>query len=161
MSKLEVYRVNLGEVYKIVRDNIESCKGELIVPSDDQYHSCASIDSIPNILTNGLLSKRLQKGSLSPENELALKDMFCVNGADAISLSTMKPEVPFSEMYRDEDYWDSFDTPCPADFVISGDVKAYGVTTNYFNELLVDNRVAPEYFTGLNIRILREIQKNS
>ena len=159
MSKLEVYRVNLGEVYKVVRNNIESCKGELILPSDDQYHSCASIDSVPNILTNGLLSKRLQEGSLSSEEERVFQDPFCVNGADAVSLSTMKPEVPFSEMYRDEDYWDSFDTPCPADFVISGDVKAYGVTTNYFNELLVDNRVAPEYFTGLNIRILREIQK--
>ncbi len=159
MSRLEVYRVDSREVYKIVKNNIESCRGKLILPSDDKYHSCASLDKVPNILSKGLLSKRLQRGSLSSEEERIFQDPFCVNGADAVSLSTMRPEVPFSEMYRDEDYYNSFYTPYPADFVISGKLKTAAVTTNYFNELLVDDRVGPEYFTGINVRVLREIQK--
>lgn len=159
MSKLEVYKVDTREVYKVVRDNIESCRGKLILPSDDKYHSCAPIDKVPSILNRGLLSKRLQKGDLSSEEERIFQDPFCVNGADAVSLSTMRPEVPFSEMYRDEDYYNSYFTPGEADFVISGKVKASSITTNYFNELLVNDRVDTKYFTGMNVRILRKIQE--
>ena len=159
MSKLEVYKVDTRQVYKVVRDNIESCRGKLILPSDDKYHSCATIDKVPNILAKGLLSKRLQYGGLSLEEERILQDPHCVNGTDAVSLSTMNPEIPFNRMYRDEDYYDSFYTPYPADFIISSKVRASSITTNYFNELLVNNRVDTKYFTGMNVRILRKIQE--
>lgn len=157
MSRLEVYKVNPDEVYGVVKDNIEACRETLTLPSDDKYHSCASIDRVPSILKDGLLSKRLQRGVLSLEEELTFKDPFCVNGADAVSLSTMKPEVPFSQMYRNEDYYNSYFTPVEADFVISSDVNAYAVTTNYFNESLVNDRVSTDYFTGINVRVLRKI----
>lgn len=159
MNRLKIYNVNLSEVGTVVKESVKSCEGPLTLPVEDKYHSCARIEAIPSILKNGLLSKRLQRGILTLDEEYRFSDPCCVNGADCVSLSTMTPEVPFSKMYRDEDYYDSYNTPFSADFVISGDVSASSVTTNYFNELLVDNGVSPSYFTGINVRVLREIEK--
>lgn len=158
MNKLEVYNVKLEEVASVVERNIKSCEGTLILPKDDKYHSCAKIEAVPHILEEGLLSKRLRRGTLTEDEEYRFSDPHCVNGADNISLSTMNPEIPFSAMYKDEDYYDSFYTPYPADFVMGSTVKASSVTTNYINEMLVSNCVSPNDFTGINVRILREIQ---
>ena len=159
MNRLIVYNVKLSDVGKIVKENIASCQKTLVLPVIEKYHSCTKVESVPNILRDGLLSKRLQNGVLTEKEEYHFSDPCCVNGADYVSLSTMTPEVPFSKMYRDEDYYDSYNTTYPADFVIGNGVKVSSIHDNYFNELLVEDYVSSEHFTGLNIRVFREINR--
>lgn len=165
MSKLEIYKINSDMFFSVVRDNIVSCRGKLVLPSSSKFHNSLPIEDVPIVLKEGLLSKRLRRAkegfSLTKEEEASYNDPCCVNGADAVSVSTMDPEVPFSMMYDDEDYYDSYYAPYTADIVMSKDLHAYGVSTNYFNELLVNDQISPLYFTGINVRVLRALDKIS
>lgn len=157
MSRIEVINFNLNEVYKVVRNNILVCRTEDRVVSTDGYNCNFKIGDVPSALKYGLLTKRerikkFEGRDLTEKEKYIFSDPCCVNGADAISLSSLN--VDFSKMYRDEDWYDP-STGISANLVISNKVGASQTTTNYFNEFLSFKSILPEFIEAIDCRIFR------
>lgn len=181
--------VNDHEVYSIVKESILDCMLEQGYTEGVYYHCNTAYSNVPSILKFGLLSKKLRKKTFFEEElkqlcianpnlsaddinkfgeennwgELTLEekriaDTHWANGYEYISVGTMNPEVSFSRMYDDEIIYNSFEST-GADILI-GKVKAgITITENYFNETLIKDRVSPDDFLGINVRVLRAIDE--
>lgn len=157
MSKIEVVNFNIDEVYDVVRKNILGCRVEDRLVSKDGYNCDFKIEDVPSALKYGLLTKRerirkFEGRELTEEEEIRFSDPRCVNGADAISLSSLN--LDFSKMYRDEE-WYNPSTGISANLVISNKVGASQTTTNYFNEFLSFKSILPEFIEAVDCRIFR------
>lgn len=154
MSRINI--IEESELYGLIKAEIGGCviKGATSFVTD--YNHDARIDSVPLVLKNGLLSKRkrialLENRALTEKEEYTFSDEYCVNGADNISLSSLN--VPFHQMYPNEEWYDSTSGIC-VNLGISG-VNAYKTTTNYFNEFLVENMVDVSCIKSVDVRILK------
>lgn len=152
-----IINVNFDNAYKLIKDNIYCCITEPVDFQNRIFHHNEKIDVIPNILQYGLLCnelriKLLEKRDLTEKEKDMYLDECYVNGKSYVSLSSMDED--FSQMYRDEMYWDPYDT-IESDIVISGEIEALRKTTNYFNEYLVYNKVPVEMFNSIDVKLLR------
>ena len=157
MNKIEIVNFNFDEIYEVVRNNVLVCRTEDRVVPSDGYNCNFKISDVPSALKYGLLTKRerikkFEGRTLTKKEEYIFSDPCCVNGADAISLSSLN--VDFSRMYRDEDWYDP-STGISANLVISNKVGASQTTTNYFNEFLSFKSILPEFIEAVDCRILR------
>lgn len=163
MSRIEVINFNLTEVYEVVRKNILGCRVEDRVVPTDGYNCDFRIEDVPSALKYGLLTKRerikkFEGRNLTDKEEFIFSDPRCVNGADAISLSSLN--VDFSKMYRDEEWYDP-SAGISANLVISSKVGASQTTTNYFNEFLSFKSILPEFIEAVDCRIFRVKDTNN
>lgn len=157
MSKIEVVNFDINEVYDVVRKNILGCVVEDRFVPTDGYNCDFKIEDVPSALRYGLLTKRerikkFEGRDLTEKEEFVFSDPHCVNGADAISLSSLN--LDFSKMYRDEE-WYNPSTGISANLVISNKVGASQTTTNYFNEFLSFKSILPEFIEAVDCRIFR------
>ena len=158
---MNIQIVNINKAYKLIKENIYSCKGETRLVTDTKFHHETNIKNVPDVLKNGLLSKResvkLEGRELTDKEKFIYSDDYHVNGLDYISLSTVEDD--FSKMYEWENLYDPFNT-IDADIVISKDVKACRNTTNYYNEFLVNRKISTELFRSIDLRILKILDFN-
>lgn len=147
--------MNISETYKLIKENIYSCKGNLQLINDTKFHHQTLLKNVPFILKNGLLSKRqlvkLEGRKLTEKEKFIYLDDYHVNGLDCISLSTVEDDL--SQMYEWESLYDPYYT-VDADIIISKDVKAYRNTINYYNEFLVNDKISIDLIKAIDLRIL-------
>lgn len=124
-----------------------------------KYHHNRSYYSTSKVAKHGILSmKESYKLGLLDLTEEELKKYSLedhINGIDHISLAST--EIDYSKVRKNEFIY------CPisfygTDILISNNVKARRVSTHYYNEFLVEDKVLPEEFRALDIRILKEIR---
>lgn len=158
---VKIINIDIDGAYKLVKENIYSCKGESKSVTDTKFHHETNIKNVPDVLKNGLLSKResvkLEGRELTEKEKFIYSDDYHVNGLDYISLSTVEDD--FSKMYEWESLYDPFNT-IDADIIISKDVKACRNTTNYYNEFLVNDRISTDLFRSIDLRILNILNFN-
>lgn len=150
MGKLE--RIKLEDSYKIVRENIFSCRTQNIKIENFMYYHNTDYDLMEDVLKYGLLSK-VEKSKITGI-ELTEHDLFMatdehyVNGKDNISLSK-----DINDAYYNEDIYDH-KQPSQLDILISNEVKAHRSTYNYANEYLASNSIPVSFFRSIDSRLL-------
>lgn len=158
---IKIINIDINEAYKLIKKNICDCKDKTKLVTDTKFHHETNIKNVPDVLKNGLLSKResvkLEGRELTEKEKFIYSDDYHVNGLDYISLSTVEDD--FSQMYEWESLYDPFNT-IDADIVISGDVQACRNTTNYYNEFLVNDKISTDLFTAIDLRILKILDFN-
>lgn len=158
---MKIQTVNMDDAYKLIKENIYCCKQETKIVTDIKFHHQTRLEDLPNILKNGILSKnelvKLEGRELTPSERFLFSDDYHVNGFYGVSVST--DEVDLSKMGKNEFLYDYFD-PENADIIISKNIKAARISTNYYNEFVVPNKISTDSFTAINLRILNIINKD-
>lgn len=156
MENLNIIEVEYDKAYKIVKENLYSCKTVSKEISDTKYHHQTDIKQLPSILKYGILSKdefnRVYNMKLTEKESIIFCDECHTNGLTRVSVSSM--DVDFSQIYRDEFYWDSSDF-AQADIIVSKDIKAFRYTINFFNEFLVEKGIPVDKFNCIDLKILK------
>lgn len=153
---INVNKTNSNYIYELIKENIYKCSIVSKPVFDTKYHHQTPIKKVPDVLKNGLLSKRksaeLEGRKLTQKEILSYSDESRVNGLDYISLSSM--DIDFSEMSEDDFCYNPFNV-VGVDIVISKDVEVHRSTHNYFNEFLVRDKIPSEMFNAIDLRILK------
>lgn len=160
MENLNIIEVEYDKAYKIVKEKIYSCKTKYIEVIDSHYHHETVFEKVPGILKYGILSidewAKVHKVTLTEEEIERYNGIHHVNGLYCVSLSSMN--LDFSQLYRNEDYYDSFNFG-QVDLVISKEVKAARNTINFFNEFLVSTKVPVDKINGIDLKVLESYKK--
>ncbi len=148
-------------IYELIKTIIHDSKTSHRKVNDVKYHHNRSYTSTPTVIKKGILSmsESVKIGALK-FSELDLQkynEENHVNGTASVSLAST--DVDHSKLYRGEMVYCPFFSGS-TDILISGNVKAYRNTTNYYNEFLADSRIMPENFRSVDIRILKNVSNN-
>ena len=151
--------MNLEEKYafEYIIDTLNSSRIKSVEPEDARYHHNTSYEKTPSIITNGILSEerlaKLQKREISESKIRISEDPCYACGIKSVSLS-----AKVDDLRRDEWEYKS-DSPYETDILIARNIKAGRHTINYGNEFLVMGGVENTSFRGIDIRILKQIEK--
>ncbi len=156
-NKVEkIVEVEHIHIQGLIKEIIHDSKTKPREVTDVKYHHNRSYSSAPTVIRNGILSlsESTKKGITNfSEQDLQKYDREDhVNGITKISVAST--DVDHSKLYRGEMVYCPFH-PCSIDILISGEVKAYRDTTNYYNEFLIDKMILPKSFRSVDIRILK------
>lgn len=158
MLKIEELRET--ELKDYILENLNDCRIKEGLVNNAKYHHTIGYNNVPKALKYGLLSHeeraKLNNRQLTREELNRYLDDGCVNGSDCVSIST--PDIDLSQLYRDEFVYD-FSVPYAVDIVISSDIIARRNTINYANEYLVNNKISPNDFRAVDIRILNYLKE--
>lgn len=151
--------MNLEEKYafEYILDTLNSAKIKSVEPEDARFHHNTSYEKTPSIITNGILSEErlanLQKREISESKKRIAEDPCYACGLNSVSLS-----AKVDDLRRNEWEYKS-DSPYDVDILIERNIKAGRHTINYGNEFLVMGGVENTSFRGIDIRILKQIEK--
>lgn len=144
-------------IFEYMKDNIYSLKRESLNVQNARYHHNTDYKDASNIVKHGILSikelnqtgiKKFSEGVLNIADDIDSH----VNGNDGISLSV----VGLTDLYSNESEYDPFNH-ISVDFLIDSNIKAYRSTTNYGNEYITKNKILPNNFRSIDVRLLKYI----
>ena len=141
-----------------VESSINSCLTTPLVVSDDKFHHNTKYKDAVSIIKNGILSpselNKLGVAGYSDDIVQAMSDIEShANGSESISLAV----VGLDDISPDEFEYDPFSERY-VDFLITSDIRARRVSTNYGNEFLSDISIDTDKFRAIDIRLLSLIQ---
>ena len=151
--------MNLEEKYafEYIIDTLNSSKIKSVEPEDAWYHHNSTYEKTPSIITSGILSEerlaKLQKREIFESKRRIAGDPSYACGLNSVSLS-----AKVDDLRRNEWEYKS-DSPYDVDILIERNIKAGRHTINYGNEFLVMGGVENTSFRGIDIRILKQIEK--
>ena len=145
-------------VLDFVEDNIISCLSESVEVYDDKFHHNTKYKDAISIIQNGILSpSELSKLGVDVYSDEVLSVMSDIeshaNGNDSISLAV----VGLTDLMPDEFEYDPFSEKL-VDFIITSDITARRVTTNYGNEYITDDSICTDKFKAIDIRLLSSVK---
>lgn len=144
------------EVLDYVEESINGIKGNVVEVVDDKFHHNTKYEDTISIIENGILSGKEQNkiGLVSDEQLELFSDIEShANGSESISLAV----VGLTDLNPDEIEYDPFSEK-HVDILISGDVQARRVSTNYGNEFLTDDSILSDKFRAIDTRLLAYIE---
>ena len=125
-----------NDVLEYVETTLNDIISTPIVVFDDMFHHNTRYEDTISIIENGILTGKDQNkmGILSDEKLELFEDIEShANGSESISLAV----VGMTDLYPDEFEYDPF-CEKSVDILITGDVSARRVSTNYGNEYITD-----------------------
>lgn len=137
----------------------ESISGIIVDPVeivDDKFHHNTKYEDTVSVIENGILSGKEQNklGIVSDEKLELFSDIEShANGSESISLAV----VGLTDLHPDEFEYDPFSEK-NVDILITGDIHARRVSTNYGNEYLTDNCIMTDKFRAIDTRLLAYIE---
>lgn len=145
-------------VLDYVENNINSCLSEPVLVVDDKFHHNTRYKDAVSIIKNGILSmSELSKLGIETYSDELLTTMSDIeshaNGSESISLAV----VGLTDLLPDEFEYDPFSEK-HVDFLITKDITARRVTTNYGNEYLSDDSIYTDKFRAIDVRLLSLVQ---
>lgn len=145
-------------VLDYVEGNIEDCLNGKAVVEDDKFHHNTKYKDAISVLENGILSpSELNKMGVEGFDDEVIKTMDDLdshaNGSESISLAV----VGLEDLNPDEFEYDPFSEK-QVDILITSDIVARRVTTNYCNEFLSDKSIDVDKFRAIDTRLLSFIQ---
>lgn len=143
------------EVLDYVETSIEDVISTPIEVIDDKFHHNTRYEDTISIVENGILSGKEQNkiGLISDETlELFDDTESHANGSESISLAV----VGMTDLNPDEFEYNPF---CEknVDILITSDISARRVSTNYGNEYLSDESIMNDKFRAIDTRLLAYI----
>ena len=134
------------------------CGTEQVSNTNAKFHHNTDYEQVPSVIKYGILSlQKLNKLGLKNYSEKLLKLMSNidshVNGDTGISLSVTGLE----DLYLDEDEFNPTDMYV-TDILVSSEVKAARISINYGNEYVAQDRIAPDMFRAVDIRLLNYLK---
>ena len=141
-----------------VESSISSCLTTPLIVLDDKFHHNTKYKDAVSIIKNGILSpSELNKLGVDGYNDDVIEAMDDIeshaNGSESISLAV----VGLPDISPDEFEYNPFSERC-VDFLITSDIRARRVSTNYGNEYLSDRSIDTDKFRAIDIRLLSLIQ---
>lgn len=151
---MEKLLIDERHVLDYVEDNIIRCLSERVEVYDDKFHHNTKYKDAISIIKNGILSpSELSKLGVDVYSDEVLSVMSDIeshaNGNDSISLAV----VGLTDLMPDEFEYDPFSEKL-VDFIITSDITARRVTTNYGNEYITDDSICTDKFKAIDIRLL-------
>lgn len=145
-------------VLDYVEDNITSCLTSKAIIEDDKFHHNTKYKDAVSVIENGLLSpSELNKLGVEGFDDNVIKTMGDIeshaNGSESISLAV----VGLDDLKPDEFEYDPFSEK-QVDILITSDIVARRVTTNYGNEYLSDESIDVDKFRAIDTRLLAFVQ---
>lgn len=144
------------EILDYVESSINESTYTTIEVVDDKFHHNTKYEDAVSIIENGILSGKEQNklGIVSDEKLELFSDIEShVNGTDSISLAV----VGMTDLNPGELEYDPFSEK-HVDILISGEVPARRVSTNYGNEYLTDDSILNDKFRAIDTRLLAYIE---
>ena len=150
--------LNSEHVLDYVEENIEECLGDKAVVEDDKFHHNIKYKDAISVIENGILSpSELNKMGVEGFDDEVIKTMDDLdshaNGSESISLAV----VGLDDLNPDEFEYNPFSEK-QVDILITSDIVARRVTTNYGNEFLSDKSIDVEKFRAIDTRLLSFVQ---
>jgi len=150
--------LNSEHVLDYVEGNIEECLGDKAVVEDDKFHHNTKYKDAISVIENGILSpSELNKMGVEGFDDEVIKTMDDLdshaNGSESISLAV----VGLDDLNPDEFEYDPFSEK-QVDILITSDIVARRVTTNYGNEFLSDKSIDVDKFRAIDTRLLSFVQ---
>lgn len=145
-----------NDVLEYVETSINDIITSPIEVIDDKFHHNTRYEDTISIIENGILSGKEQNklGIVSDETlELFGDTESHVNGTESISLAV----VGMTDLNDDELEYDPFSEK-QVDILITGDISARRVSTNYGNEFLSDESILTDKFRAIDTRLLAYIE---
>ena len=141
-----------------VESSISSCLTAPLIVSDDKFHHNTKYKDAVSIIRNGILSpSELNKLGVEGYDDDIVQTMDDIeshaNGSESISLAV----VGLEDIAPDEFEYDPFSEK-HVDILITSDIRARRVSTNYGNEYLSDRSIDTDKFRAIDIRLLSLIQ---
>lgn len=145
-------------VLDYVEDNIVSCLTSEANVEDDKFHHNTKYKDAISVIENGILSpSELNKLGAPGFSDEVIKTMDDIdshaNGSESISLAV----VGLDDLMPDEFEYDPFSEK-QVDILITSDITARRVTTNYGNEYLSDESIDVDKFRAIDTRLLAFVQ---
>lgn len=145
---------------KEILDYVETSLTDVITAPievvDDKFHHNTRYEDAISIIENGILSGKEQNklGIVSDEKLELFEDTEShANGSESISLAV----VGMTDLHPDEFEYDPFSEK-HVDILITGDITARRVSTNYGNEYLSDESILTDKFRAIDTRLLAYIE---
>lgn len=145
-----------SEVLDYVEKSINDVMMSPVEVVDDKFHHNTRYDDVVSIIKNGILSgKEQNKLGIVSDEQLDLFDDIesHVNGSESISLAV----VGMTDLHPDEFEYNPFSEK-HVDILITSDIIARRVSTNYGNEYLTDNCIMTDKFCAIDTRLLAYIE---
>lgn len=141
-----------------VEDNITSCLTGKLVVCDDKFHHNTKYKDVLSVIENGILPlselNRLGIEEFDNDTIRAMDDIEShANGSESISLAV----VGLDDLNPDEFEYDPFSEK-QVDILITSEIVARRVTTNYGNEFLSDKSIDVDKFRAIDTRLLAFVQ---
>lgn len=141
-------------------DCINSAKVERKEIENAKYHHSTSYKNAISICKYGILTLNdMNIIGIRNDSKEFLKIMddtdSHVNGKNCISLSI----VGLKDIYPNEEEYDPF-TPNNVDFIISDEINASRISTNYGNEYLSFSSISKDNLKSVDVRLLELIYQN-
>lgn len=155
---MEKILLKIEHALDFVESSISSCLTNPLIISDDKFHHNTKYKDAISIIRNGILSpSELNKLGIEGYTDDVIESMEDIeshaNGSEAISLAV----VGLEDISPDEFEYDPFSERY-VDFLITSDIRARRVSTNYGNEYLSDKSIDTDKFRAIDIRLLSLIQ---
>ena len=144
-----------NEVLEYVETSIADVISTPIEVIDDKFHHNTRYEDTISIVENGILSGKEQNkiGLISDETlELFDDTESHANGSESISLAV----VGMTDLNPDEFEYNPFFEKT-VDILITSDISARRVSTNYGNEYLSDESIMTDKFRAIDTRLLAYI----
>lgn len=144
------------EILDYVEDSLSEVSTAPIEVFDDKFHHNTKYEDAISIIENGILSGKEQNklGLVSDETLELFEDTEShANGSESISLAV----VGMTDLNPDEFEYDPFSEK-HVDILITGDITARRVSTNYGNEYLADDSILTDKFRAIDTRLLAYIE---
>lgn len=143
------------ELETAMNDLLLSCRTVNATTKDADFHHNLDYEKTPSCIENGILSfneKMRLNGSKASEKEVFIRsDENYANGFDYVSLSN--PNIENGELYKNGFVYDH--CPCDrTDIVIANNVGTFRNPRNYVNEWVVKDKITPDFFKAIDVRIL-------
>ena len=141
-----------------VENSISNCLTSSTIILDDKFHHNTKYKDALSIIKNGILSpSELNKLGIEGYSDEIIESMSDIeshaNGSDSISLAV----VGLEDVMPDEFEYDPFSEK-HVDILITSDIVARRVSTNYANEYLSDNSIDTDKFRAIDVRLLSFVQ---
>jgi len=145
-------------VLEYIRDTLNDLKQGRTGVDNARYNHNSDYSSASNIIRFGILSfleqNRLGLRNDSPEFLQTMNDEEShINGINGISLSV----VGLTDLYPNEDEYDPR-RPHSVNFLVSSDIKTDRKAYHFGNEFIAKNSISPNYFRGIEVRLLKYMQ---
>ena len=145
-----------------IKNSLLDCyENEFLISS--KYHHNSPFSKVPSLLKHGILSKneylKLTGKSLSRKELILRSDEYYANGLDYVSISATGG-LEISKREKDEklEYTSSGDSN--VDIIIDDEINAMRCSRNYYNELLVKDKINTADIISIDVRLLNRIINN-
>lgn len=145
-------------VLDYVEDNITSCLTGKVIVEDDKFHHNTKYKDAISVIENGILTpSELNKLGIEGFDNDTIKAMDDIeshaNGSESISLAV----VGLQDLHPDEFEYNPFSIK-QVDILITSEIRARRISTNYGNEFLSDESIDVDKFRAIDTRLLAFVQ---